>query len=74
MNKPSKNRTTATFSIDTKLLELLKFSSELECKPMSRIVDVAIQNYLKNSHKDLFQDWVDSKRKHQQILTTERAG
>ena len=57
MGRPRKAVRPASFSIDAKMYKLLQELSDLEKKPMSHFVNMALYEYKPIAQLDIYRDW-----------------
>ena len=57
MGRPRKSVRPASFSIDAKMYKLLQELSDLEKKPMSHFVNMALYEYKPIRELDIYRDW-----------------
>lgn len=62
MLKNEENRVRATFTLDSQLFELLKLSSQIEKKPMSRIVEEEVKKHV-SKYEHILEVIMNSKEK-----------
>ena len=57
MGRPRKSVRPASFSVDAKMYKLLQELSDLEKKPMSHFVNMALYEYKPIRQLDVYRDW-----------------